>query len=251
MHTENMSDIISAVPGHEPADDTLAFASKAALSAIPIVGPLIAETLTYALDTRQAARQHEFNVLVAGALTDALGRLDKSFSIEDVVDSDEFVAAVTRAQRVASETADLNKRRRLASAAVNGGAWAPFSTSEREQFTRLVSDFDELHVFLLHFYVDPKAWLDAHELSSVYENIYMASGSAPLSAVLGAAGADWEPPVKQAVADLSRSGLADVPLTTIMSADGVIASRTSEKGRRFLAFLNESNSATAPAPATL
>jgi hypothetical protein len=246
-----MDDLVSAVPGHEPADDTLAFAGKAALSAVPIIGPLIAETLAYALDTRQAARQHEFNLLVAGALTDALARLGESLSIEDVVDSDEFVAAVTRAQRVASETADLNKRRRLASAAVNGGAWAPFSTSEREQFTRLVSDFDELHIFLLHFYVDPKAWLDAHELSSVYENMYMASCSAPLSTVLGAAEADWEPPVKQAVADLSRNGLADIPLTTIMSADGVISPRASEKGRRFLVFVNEPDSADVPAPPTV
>ena len=71
-----MTDLVSYVPPHEPADDTLAFAGKAALSAIPVVGPIAAETLAHALDTRQAERQHDFNLKVAYALTEALERLD-------------------------------------------------------------------------------------------------------------------------------------------------------------------------------
>lgn len=241
-----MTDLVSAVPPHEPADDTLAYVGKAALGAIPLVGSIAAETLAHALDMRQAERQHDFNLKVAHALTEALERLDASLTVEDVVDSDEFIAAITRAQRVASETASLSKRRRLAAAVVNGGRWAPFSASEREQFARLVEDFGELHIFLLHYFADPKAWLDAHDLESAYRNIHMGSVSTALSAALGAPEDDWRAPVTQAVNDLSSNGLADVPLRTLMSADGVIASRTSEKGRRFLTFLDEPASATAP-----
>ncbi|MBT9608142.1 hypothetical protein [Microbacterium sp.] len=243
-----MTDLVSYVPPHEPADDTLAFAGKAALSAIPVVGPIAAETLAHALDTRQAERQHDFNLKVAYALTEALERLDASLTVEGVVDSDEFVAAISRAQRAAAETASLTKRRRLASAVVNGGSWAPFSTSEREQFTRLVEDFDELHVFLLHYFVDPKAWLDSHGLKDEYERLYMATAGSPLSAVLGVPEEQWRASVDQAVSDLARNGLADIPLRTMMSADGVIASRTNQKGRDFLSFLNERSSASADAP---
>jgi hypothetical protein len=243
-----MSDLVSAVPPHEPSEDALAFAGKAALSAFPIFGPMAAEALGHALDTRQSQRQHDFNLQIAYALTGALERLDASLTIEDIVANDEFVAAVTRAQRVASETASAKKRERLATAAVNGGGWAPFSASEREQFTRLVEEFHDLHVFLLHFYTDPKGWLDAHDMQDAYTGIYMASASAPLSAVLGASEQEWSAPVTQAASDLSRNGLADIPLRTIMSADGVIAARTSEKGRRLLAFLNEPSSASVDAP---
>lgn len=248
MHDDPMSDLVSAVPPHEPSEDALAFAGKAALTAVPIIGPVVAEALSHALDSRQAQRQHDFNLQIAYALTRAVERLDVGLTVEHVVSSDEFVAAVTRAQRVASETASQTKRKRLAEAAVNGGAWSPFSRTEREQFTRLVDEFGDLHIFLLHFYADPKAWLDAHGMESEYANIWTASPSKPLSAALGAAEQEWSGPVTQVVADLSRSGLAEVPLNTHMSADGVLASRTNEKGQRFLSFLNEASSASAEAP---
>ena len=102
---DDMTDLDALVPPHEPAEDTLAFAGKAALSLVPVVGPLAAETLAHALETRQAERQHEFNVAIAQALTDAISRLDEAATIEDIVGSDEFIAAVTRAQRAAAETA--------------------------------------------------------------------------------------------------------------------------------------------------
>lgn len=246
-----MTDLVSAVPPHEPADDTLAFAGKAALSAIPVVGPIAAETLAHALDTRQASRQHDFNLQVAYALTDALERLDERLTVEGVVDSDEFIAAITRAQRAAAETASQAKRRRLASAVVNGGSWAPFTASEREQFTRLVDDFDELHVFLLHYFTDPKGWLEAHGLYEQHSNIYMAGAGTPLVSAFGAPEREWSAPVEQAVADLARAGLADVPLKTTMSADGVFSARTHEKGQRFLSFIGEPPSVEAEPPSAL
>jgi hypothetical protein len=246
-----MSDLVSAVPPHEPAEDTLAYVGKAALGAIPLIGSIAAETLAHALDTRQAERQHDFNLKVAYALTEALERLDASLTVEDVVDSDEFVAAITRAQRAAAETASQAKRRRLASAVVNGGSWAPFSASEREQFTRLVDEFDELHVFLLQYFTDPRGWLEARDLYEQHSNIYTAGVGTPLSSALGAPESEWSAPVAQAVADLARTGLADVPLRTTMSADGVFSPRTHEKGRRFLSFIGEPPAVEAEPPSAL
>ncbi|WP_065569662.1 hypothetical protein [Microbacterium oleivorans] len=244
-----MSDLVSAVPPHEPSEDALAFAGKAALGAIPLVGSIAAEAVAHALDTRQAARQHDFNMQVAYALTEALSRLDDSLTVEDVLGSDEFLAAITRAQRAAAETASQTKRRRLASAAVNGGSWAPFSESEREQFTRLVDEFSELHVFLLQYFTDPKGWLEAHGLYEQHSNIYMAGVKTPLASAFGAPQAEWSAPVDQAAADLDRAGLAYIPLTTTMSADGVFSPRTHQKGRRFLDFVGEPSSVDAEPPA--
>lgn len=182
---DDMTDLDALVPPHEPAEDTLAFAGKAALSLVPVVGPLAAETLAHALETRQAERQHEFNVAIAQALTDAISRLDEAATIEDIVGSDEFIAAVTRAQRAAAETASHHKRQRLAAAIANGGSWAPFSASEREQFTRLVDEFDELHVWLLHYFTDPTGWLQSRDLYAQHANLMMGGIDGPLGTALG------------------------------------------------------------------
>jgi hypothetical protein len=68
-------------------------------------------------------------------------------------------SSLARAQRAAGKTASDDKRRRLAAAVANCGSWAPFSVSKREQFTRLVEDFDPLHVWPLHYFSGPVAWL--------------------------------------------------------------------------------------------
>lgn len=243
-----MTDLDALVPPHEPAEDTLAFAGKAALSMVPVLGPLAAETLAHALESRQAQRQHEFNVAIARALTTALEQLDESTTIETIVGSDEFIAAVTRAQRAAAETASQQKRQRLAAAVANGGSWAPFAATEREQFTRLVDEFDALHVWLLHYFTDPAGWLQARDLYAQHANIMMGGIDGPLGSALNVHPNVWDGPVKQAAADLDRNGLASIPLTTMMSAQGIFGPRTSDKGRRFLAFINETNSIAADAP---
>lgn len=246
-----MTDLDALVPPHEPADDALAFAGKAALSMVPVVGSLAAETLAHALESRQAQRQHEFNVAIARALTTALDQLDETATIEDIVGSDEFIAAVTRTQRAAAETASRQKRERLAAAVANGGSWAPFAATEREQFTRLVEELDALHIWLLHYFTDPAGWLQARDLYQQHANIMMGGIDGPLGSALNVHPDVWDGPVKQAAADLDRNGLASIPLTTMMTAQGIFAPRTSSKGQRFLAFINETDSIAADAPTEL
>lgn len=246
-----MSDLDALVPPHEPAEGALAFAGKAALSVVPVIGPLAAETLAHALESKQAQRQHDFNVAIAAALTAAIERLDGSTTFEDMVSSDEFIAAITRGHRVAAETSSEQKRRRLAEAVVNGGSWAPFAEAEREQFTRLVGDFDALHIWLLHYFTDPAGWLQARDLYQQHTNIVMAAIEDPLGSAFNVPQADWDGPVRQAAADLDRNGLASIPLTTMMSAHGIFAPRTSSKGKRFLKFINEPDSIVIDAPTVI
>lgn len=243
-----MTDLEAAVPPYEPADDALALTGRLALSAIPVVGSFAAETLAHALDTRQAHRQHRFNLTIAAELSAVVERLNGSLTLEDLVGSDEFIAAVTGAQRLAAETASESKRRRLAAAAVQNGSWSGLTSIERERFTRLIGDFSDLHVWLLSYFTDPKAWLDAHGLSSAYVNIYMGGIDGPLAAALGASDSTWRGPVAQAVNELEQAGLAHIPLGTMMSGDGTIQPRTNEVGRRFLTFLNEPKSVESEPP---
>lgn len=153
-----------------------------------------------------------------------------------------------RAQRTSAETADAQKRTRLAAAAVHGGSWAPFTRSEREHFTRLVSEFDALHVWLLHYFADPSACLKQRGRLELLANIMMAGISTGLEQAFGQPQTAWADPVSQAASDLDRNELASIPLTTMMSADGILTSRTSPKGMRFLTFLSEPESVTVEPP---
>lgn len=112
------------------------------------------EALAHAVASRQAERQHQFNVLVARELAKAVERIDDTWTIEDLVTSDEFLAGLTTVQRAASETASESKRQRLAVAATNCGAWAPFSEQDRELFLRLVQHLTDMQVWLLPFLID-------------------------------------------------------------------------------------------------
>ncbi|GAB3608355.1 hypothetical protein GCM10027414_04800 [Humibacter ginsengiterrae] len=243
-----MSDLEAVVPPHDPAEDTLAFAGQAAISIVPVIGQLTADSLAHLVARRQARRQYDFDAAMAHALAGVLERLENTATIEEVVDSDEFVAAVTRAQRAAAETASVDKRRRLAAAVANAGSWAPFTAAERQQFTRLVEEFDSLHIWLLHYFTDPAGWLKQHDLYEREKNVIMGGVGGPLGSALGVSGEVWSGPVSQAVADLERNGLASIPLTTSMSAQGIFTARTSDKGHRFLAFLDEADSIRAEPP---
>ena len=173
-------------------------------------------------------------------------RLDASATLEDVVSSEDFIAGVTRAQRAAAETASSSKRKRLAAAVANGAGWAPFSASERAQFVRLVEDFDELHVWLLHYFQNPAEWLQARGLYEAHSRVSSGGIDGPLGAAPSMRQSVWRESVTQAVADLDHAGLASIPLTTMMS--GIFQSRTSPKGARFLEFINEPDHVAAEPP---
>lgn len=244
-----MSDLSSQVPPFEPAEGALTAVGKGALGIVPGVGPIAAEALAYAMETRQAARQHDFDTLMAHALDDAIARLDNSVTLEDIVDSDEFVAAVTAARRAAAETASEGKRRRLAKAVTNAGVWASFSDSERSQFARLVISFEDLHVWLLHYLDDGIGWAAAHGIG--LDGQYAASDENPLTTILGVPLSEWWPPFAQAVADLERERLVAIQRELANAHDRELYARTTPKGRKFLHYLSEPASTEANPPSVL
>ena len=96
--------------------------------------------------------------------------------------------------------------------------------------------------------------LDPNKLTiynAQHANLMMGGIDGPLGTALGVPQNVWRGPVGQAASDLDRTGLASIPLTTMMTPQGVFAPRTSEKGRRFLAFINEPDSLSANPPASL
>lgn len=243
-----MGDLEDAIPKPSETGEVLAATTRALLGQLPALGPIATETLNSLMNAREAERRYEFDAMVVTELNGVRERLDNHEAILEYVASDEFAANVTRTRRVASETAEQSKRRRLAAALANSGEWSAFAESERAQFVRLVEDFDELHIWLLHYFVNPQAWLEAHGLMGQVRHYTMAGVTTALAFALGRPEQEWGDAVKQAAGDLERAGLGAIPLTTSMSLEGMVAPRTSKKGRRFLAFIGEEASASVAPP---
>ncbi|MGP6176860.1 hypothetical protein ACTU6U_06095 [Microbacterium sp. A196] len=247
-----MPDLSALIPPHEPAEDTLATVGGMALDAIPLIGPVAGRVLDLALATRERERRNEFDTAIVGALQRLAQRADETLTVADVVNSDEFLATLARTRRAAAETASTSKRQRLARAAVSALDPNAPSRAERESNLRLITELDDLHIWLLAYFADPRAWLDHHGLLSTYKNVASGNADGPLKHALSSLGIPLSGSVEAALSDLERLDLANVSprvLRPTVTADAMFQSRVSTRGRAFLAYLDEGNPAEADPPA--
>lgn len=245
-----MTNFVEQVPAHDPdADDDIALAATALDAFIPVAGPVLAGLLERNQRKRSALAQHEFNLSVARELDKRNASGDgPELTVADLIDSDEFNATFERLAREARESSSRDKRRRLAAATAKSGEWSQFSASLRTQFARLVVSLDDLSVFLLHYFMSPAAWLEAHGLQASYPPQRGGSPEDPLVTVFGAAPTEWGAPVKQAIADMNLAGLTDVDLELGREGDDYLQRGTTPKGELFLQYISEPYSKDAPIP---
>ncbi|MGF2947653.1 hypothetical protein [Microbacterium alcoholitolerans] len=242
---ESVSNLEPLIPPHEPASEALITVAGIALDAIPIVGPMGARALDHALATRDRERRSEFDHAV---ITELRRQADSSLTVGDVIASDDFLAALARGQRVAAETTSALKRNRLVAAVANTITAQTLSAHERSSFWQYVERYEDLHIWLLSFFSSPIEWLDAHGLSAAHERIVGGAIAEPLSAALGF-DPRLAPAVRDAIEELQRDMMLGVfDLNTVRSERGQFNSQTTDRGRRFLAFLleNEPHSLDAP-----
>lgn len=247
-----MTDLSGLIPPHEPAEDALATVGGMALDAIPLLGPLAGRALDHALAARERERRHEFDTTIVGEIQRLAERTEAAITVADVVNSDEFLATLARTRREAAETASTSKRQRLARAAVAALDPNAPARAERESYLRLVTELDDLHIWLLAYFADPRAWLDRHGLLGTYENVASGNADGPLKHALGSLDIPFSESVEAALSDLERLDLASVSprvLRPMVTTDAMFQGRLSTRGRAFLTYLDEGDPADADPPA--
>lgn len=243
-----MESISQSVPSHDAhADDAAAVGSVALGALVPHFGSVFAGALDRAVQRRAAAAQHDFNVRIAGFL-DQLVEDGFPVTREQVFESEEFAAALMKFSREAIESESSAKRRRLAAACSNSGDWSEFALALRNQFRRLAIDFDDLHIFLLRYFMNPREWLDARELLVHFPVGRGGSPEDPLVKVFRVPQTVWAVPVRQAIADLNTSGLLEVDPDYTVEDDRYLARGTTPKGEKYLRYLAEDDHAQAEPP---
>ncbi|MFB7251724.1 hypothetical protein [Microbacterium sp. NPDC056234] len=247
-----MTDLDKLIPPSEPAQDILTTVLSAGVSAFPVGGGAVARVIDGAIAARAAERQHAYNVAVVAELNHIAERLDRSLTIADVIRSDEFISALSRTQREAAETASETKRARLARATVQSGPWSDVRASDRAAFLRLVAKYEDLHVWLLAYFADPAAWLDAHGLGYVYREGLSEVGAHVAEALgVGMEGSRSTEDIPYSVGDALDDLITDSTMS-LVQLDGVVddpfAPMITPRGRRFLEYLREDSPDHVEAP---
>lgn len=157
---------------------------------------------------------------------------------DQLLQSDEFVAAFASVQQQLGQTASEEKRERLANALSRMGSWGPGDAYTRSAFLALVEQYDDIHVLLLDFLSDPVTWIRRGTPGYEPPPTMTSNLNAALDAYVFPGQPDWRFFVEPVVSQLGRDGLINTGggLVTDL-VDTNVMPVTTPRGERFLRFI--------------
>lgn len=205
---------------------------------LPVVGSVLSSTIAATLAAKQRAVDEEFWAFLAARVE----RLEQSSGARRFDPSDaEFYAAARRANRMAHETGNREKRRLLAEALADAGSWSVISLDRRERYLGLVTQLSPDHVRALHFLRDPGLWLQQHHPGSLtsVKGAPMTSVRAVFDEYVLGGSTALAREINSLLEDLQAERLAGMGLQTIRRGTDALGSHTTADGNGFLTFLGE------------
>jgi len=133
-------------PGERARDGLLHALVGAAIETVPIIGPAVSGLSNEMMRQAQVRRVEEWAAMVNARLA----VLERAGLAADVTDP-EFLAAVARLHRAASETADDEKRFLLASVAASSGSSMTQPYVRRAEYVELVTALSPAEIAVLSY----------------------------------------------------------------------------------------------------
>lgn len=157
---------------------------------------------------------------------------DLRLSLDDIGNNELFASAMMKATDIAIKTAEDEKRQYLASA-VKNSAMARIDESVMMIYLDLLDKYTLWHIRILHLFRNPKAFDQVH-----VDGIMMGSASIVVEQVYPEIAKEKEL-LDKIVKDLQNDGLMSEGsyMHADMTANGVVASRTTELGNNFLKYI--------------
>jgi len=213
-------------------------AVEAALSAVPIAGGPLALAFGAVMGWAYSRRMEEWLNELADAVDDLQQRLD-DLNLDELASNEDFVDAVVHATRAAEGTHQREKVEALRNAVLNVALPGAPATDLIRIFLRYLDEFTPSHLRLLTFLNDPTAAFDAREIPK--PDLMMGGRSHLLEQALPefAGRRDFYDPI---ASDLERAGLASAGLHVTMTGAGLWQSATTDRGKKFLAFITDPRS---------
>ena len=207
---------------------------KASIGQVPGVGLPATALFEYLVRPSVERRNTEWVESIAEAINELRDRIADIAALQD---DESFVTTLIAATNAAVRTHQAEKREALRNAVMNAALRNEPDDDLRATFLSHVERFTPWHLRILKLFNNPRAGMDALGVS--YGNYHMGGPSTVLE--------DAYPEMRgqraiydQLVTDLSSAGLFGIgSLHSTMTADGMLSPRTTELGRRFLAFISE------------
>jgi hypothetical protein len=220
-------------PPEEGLSDKAHTAVRAFTSFVPGATELFTRLVTPPLERRLA----EWRQLIS----DELYRLsqEQDINLDDLQQNDHFIDTVLSATQAAIRTSQEAKREALKNAILNAAIETEPDESLQQMFISFVDEFTVWHLKLLDLFTDPNEWL--HRNASSFQS---RKGSiTSLESLL----LEAFPELKgkndfydQVWNDLNNRGLTSTSgLRVMMSPQGVMASRSTDMGKKFLIFVKK------------
>lgn len=215
------------------ASDYIYSASKGIVSSIPVVGSAISEILFSVISSPIEKRKNEWMIRLSESLNELTNKVD-NFNIYNLADNELFITIVSQATQIALRNHQQEKILALRNAVINTALNINIEEIEQTAFVQLVDELNILHLRILLFFKNPSQWFIDNNIQK--PNINMGS---PIHA-LEVAYSEFRDGkfANRLVKDLYNRGLFNIEnLNTMMSEQGIYASRLTEYGQRFLNYI--------------
>jgi hypothetical protein len=216
------------------AGDVAHTITEALISAVPYVGGPAAELFSFLIVPPLQRRRDEWLKSIADGLRELQEKVE-GFNMDNLQDNQMFVTTVMHASQAAIRNHQKEKLEALRNAVLNAALPNPPEEDLQLMFLDFIDTLTPWHLRVLKFFDDPRGWARAHGI------IYPIWPAGSQAHVLEHA----FPKLKgqrgfydQMVKDLHSRGLFSVDsLHGLISADGMLAPRTTEMGKIFLRFI--------------
>lgn len=211
--------------------------TKAGLGSIPIAGAAASELLSLIVASPLEKRRGKWMIEIG----ERLKRLEDKgiINLESLKDNPSFIDTILQTTQLALRTSDYEKIGLFQNVLINSALGDTPDQAETQIFLNLIETFTTWHIRILKLFDNPSNWLNDN--NKTIPN-FMGAG---LSSILEIAYPEligrndfynliWD--------DLHRAGLHNSgSLQTIMSSNGLMVNRTTEFGKRFLRFIEISD----------
>jgi hypothetical protein len=228
---------MDSLPVNKTKLDVARDAARAAISVVPMVGGPLQVAFEAIFAAPIEKRKEEWLQNLADVVVELGKRVDE-LTPERLAQDDLFVTVVMQTSQIALRNHQVEKLEALRNAVLNS-VLSTIEEDEKFVFLRLIEQLTPVHLRTLKFLDDPSAWMQRHGV----QNPGWSMGG--VSTVLE----HCFPQMRgrrdiydQIVSDLQTDGLVGPGsfLHMTMSAGGMLESRTSSRGKAFLAFITAS-----------
>lgn len=222
-------------PAVEPDSEKAHRVARATAASVPVLGGALAEAFSALIEPPMARRRTAW----MGQVTEAINELyEKGIVTEaDLQENEKFFTTLVHASNTAIRNHEQEKLNALRNAVLNSALPGGPSDTMQQLFLNLIDSCTSWHIALLKLFQGPEQWAEAHGhkfpswsmggISSVIEHAYpQLQNQKPLYKLV------W--------GELYRNGLFNTDsLGATMTADGMLAKRTTPIGDAFVNFISD------------